>query len=169
MRYLALILCLVYFPVSGWAMEIKSNAFENGKILSSQYTCDGENISPGLNWDGVPSETKTLALICDDPDSLAKPWSHWVIFNLPADKVNLAQGISPMDTSIMQGINDFGEPGYSGPCPPGEKPHRYFFKLYALDTNLSLEKNVTKEVLLEAMQGHILAQAEIFCTYQRRQ
>ncbi|MBI3591628.1 MAG: YbhB/YbcL family Raf kinase inhibitor-like protein [Candidatus Melainabacteria bacterium] len=150
-------------------MEIKSSAFENDGMIPKLYTCDGNDISPPLLWDSIPDGTQSLALICDDPDAPMGTWVHWVIYNirpvpekLPA-KV-LLQDITPF--GAKQGINDFGKIGYGGPCPPSGM-HRYFFKLYALDTKLNLDSGISKKQLLEAMKGHILAEAEIVGKYKR--
>ena len=150
-------------------MEIKSSAFENNGMIPKLFTCDGNDISPPLMWDSIPDGTQSLALICDDPDAPMGIWVHWVIFNirpvpkeLPA-KV-LPQGVTPF--GAKQGINDFGKIGYGGPCPPSGT-HRYFFKLYALDTKLNLDNGISKKQLLEAMKGHILASAELVGKYKR--
>ena len=153
-------------------MEIKitSSAFEDGGLIPPQYTCDGEDISPPLQWDAVPEGTKSVALICDDPDAPIGTFVHWVLFNLPADTKELAEGI-PKGTTLpngaQQGTSDFGRIGYGGPCPPSGT-HRYFFRIYALDTQIDLAPGARKPDLLNAMQGHILAQGQLMGKYKRR-
>jgi Raf kinase inhibitor-like YbhB/YbcL family protein len=151
-------------------MELKSTAFEAGAMIPKQYTGDGQNISPPLVWDAVPNNTASLALICDDPDAPMGTWVHWVIFNLPADIQELPENIplqKSLATGAKQGTNDFHTIGYGGPCPPrGE--HRYFFKLYALDTKLNLDAGVKKENLLKAIEGHILGESKLLGKYRRR-
>jgi Raf kinase inhibitor-like YbhB/YbcL family protein len=150
-------------------MKILSPAFEDGKKIPSKYTADGINVSPPLEWKSVPDETNSLALICDDPDAPAKTWVHWVIFNLPAHLTGLPENVSPVTVlpdGAKQGKNDFGKIGYGGPAPPSGT-HRYYFKLYALDTQLKCESIITKKELLAEMEGHILAEAQTIGTYQR--
>ncbi len=153
-------------------MEIKitSSAFEDGGLIPTKYTCDGEDISPLLQWEAVPEGTKTIALICDDPDAPIGTFVHWVLFNLPADTKELAEGI-PKGTTLpngaQQGTSDFGRIGYGGPCPPSGT-HRYFFRIYALDTQLDLAPGARKPDLLNAIQGHILAQGQLMGKYKRR-
>jgi len=122
-------------------------------------------VSPPLNWANPPSTTKSFSMICDDPDAPRGVWVHWVLFNLPADLRELAEGASVAGAS--DGKNDFGNLGYGGPAPPRGKPHRYFFRLYALDTALDLAAGATKAQLLAAQQGHVLAEAELMGAYQR--
>ena len=152
-------------------MEIKitSPAFENGAHIPQKYTCDDLNISPQLEWGGVPDGVKSFALICDDPDAPMGTWVHWVIYNIPSSLNNLSENI-PNDKILgngaLQGTNDFRKIGYGGPCPPGGT-HRYFFKIYALDAELDLDVGATKEVLLNSMSGHILAEGELVGKYSR--
>lgn len=151
-------------------MEIKSEAFPHMGKIPSIYTCDGEDISPPISWTNIPEGTRSLALISDDPDAPAGTWVHWVVFNIPSSWQGLPEGFPPVretEEGIRQGINDFRKIGYGGPCPPSGT-HRYFFKLYALDTVLSLEPGSTKNDLLRAMEGHILARAELIGLYSRR-
>lgn len=153
-------------------MEIKitSPAFENEGMIPAKYTCDGEDISPPLQWDAVPEGTKSIALISDDPDAPMGTWVHWVLFNLPADARELKENIPPDKTlpnGAKQGTSDFGRIGYGGPCPPGGT-HRYFFKIYALDTELSLQAGARKRDLLKAMEGHIVGQGQLMGKYKRR-
>ena len=155
------------------AFEITSSAFEHQGAIPRRYTCDGDDVSPALHWSGVPEGTRSLALIVDDPDAPdpAAPrmtYVHWVLYNLPADSTGLAEAIAPeqLPDGTGQGVNDWGRTGYGGPCPPIGR-HRYFHKLYALDTQLGGLRRPTKAQLEAAMQGHILAQAELVGTYQR--
>jgi Raf kinase inhibitor-like YbhB/YbcL family protein len=150
-------------------MEIKSSAFGSGEMIAAKYTCDGANFSPPLEWAGSPAGTRSFALICDDPDAPMGTWVHWVIYDIPPTATMLAEGITrqkDLPGGGTQGINDFRKVGYGGPCPPGGT-HRYFFKLYALDTMLGLKPGITKDQLLKAMRGHILAEAQIMGTYRR--
>ena len=150
-------------------LEIKSPAFANNGIIPKQYTCDGEDISPPLSWDSIPGNAKSLTLISDDPDAPASTWVHWVIYNMPPASKGLQEGVLPLKDfshDTKQGINDFKKIGYGGPCPPSGT-HRYFFKLYALNTKLSLEAGATKKQLEDAMKGHIIAQAELIGKYKR--
>ncbi len=156
----------------GERMEIKitSPAFENGGLIPAKYTCDGDDISPPLRWDAVPEDTKSIALVSDDPDAPVGTWVHWVLFNLPAGTRELAENIPPdkvLPNGTKQGISDFGRIGYGGPCPPSGT-HRYFFKLYALDTEIDLPAGATKGQLLEAMEGHILRQGQLIGKYKRQ-
>lgn len=151
-------------------MEIKSPAFEAGGMIPKQYTCDGQDISPPLAWTAVPDGAKSLALICDDPDAPMGTWVHWVIFNLPADLGEMSEHIPPQKTlqnGAKQGTNDFRKIGYGGPCPPSGE-HRYYFKLYALDTKLNLDAGAKKADLLKETEGHILAESQLMGKYQRR-
>ena len=154
------------------ALTLTSSAFKPGGQIPSRYTCEGDDVSPPLAWDGVPQGTKSLALIIDDPDAPdpAAPkrvWVHWVVYNLPLDAHGLdenaaAAGLPP---GADVGFNDFKKSSYGGPCPPIGR-HRYFHKLYALDTTLPL-KAPTKAALEAAMEGHVLAKAELIGTYQK--
>lgn len=150
-------------------IKISSAAFEEGGMIPAKYTCDEEDVSPPLAWDSIPEGTKTLALICDDPDAPMGTWVHWVLFNLHADISELPENIPPereLESGAKQGTNDFGRIGYGGPCPPGGT-HRYYFKLYALDVELDLEPGARKPQLLEAMEGHILAKGQLMGRYSR--
>jgi Raf kinase inhibitor-like YbhB/YbcL family protein len=150
-------------------ITIKSPAFEDGGMIPKKYTCDGEDISPPLKWTSIPEGTKSLALISDDPDAPAGVWVHWVIYDIPPDTRELPENIPPqwtLDNGAKQGKNDFGKIGYGGPCPPGGT-HRYYFKIYALDAEINLEAGATKAELLRAMEGHILAEAQLMGKYRR--
>lgn len=145
-------------------IQITSPAFTEGGTIPKKFTCDGSDVSPQLDWTGVPQGTKSLALIADDPDAPMGTWVHWVLFDLPADLTGLPEGVSGVGTP---GKNDFRKLTYGGPCPPKGAPHRYYFKLYALDTTLNLKEGATKADIEKAMQGHILAQGQLMGKYGR--
>jgi len=155
-------------------MQLTSPSFENQKSIARKFTCDGDDISPALEWSGVPEGTKSFALIVDDPDAPdpANPkmtWVHWVLYNIPATVNSLPEGVKDMDLpeGTLQGLNDWKKTGYGGPCPP-IGTHRYFHKLYALDTVLPELTHPTKARLEKAMEGHVLAKAELIGLYQRK-
>jgi Raf kinase inhibitor-like YbhB/YbcL family protein len=138
-------------------------------MIPARYTCDVQDISPPLQWQGIPEETESIALISDDPDAPMGTWVHWVMWNIPADKTGLPESVPPdpqLPDGSCQGISDFRRPGYGGPCPPSGT-HRYYFKVYALDTKLDLPRQSLKPDLVQAMKGHILAQGELMGTYKR--
>ncbi len=147
--------------------ELTSTAFAPGEPIPRKYTCDGQNISPPLQWGDPPQGTRSFALISDDPDAPVGTWVHWVLYNLPAETRALPEAV-PSDADLPDGSrhgqNSWRRLGYGGPCPPGGT-HRYFFKLYALDTMLDLAASASKEQLLQAMEGHILAQTEVMGVY----
>jgi Raf kinase inhibitor-like YbhB/YbcL family protein len=145
-------------------IQITSSAFSEGGTIPQKYTCDGVNVSPPLSWTGLPNGTKSLAMIADDPDAPVGTWVHWVLYDIPSDLSQLAEGAQGIGTP---GINDFRKTGYGGPCPPKGKPHRYYFKLYALDTALNLKPGASKENVLTAMKGHVLANGELMGRYGR--
>ena len=151
-------------------MKLTSPAFDSNQLIPSQYTCDGEDISPPLHWDEPPEATRSFALICDDPDAPGKTWVHWIVYNLPNSTRSLPENVSPTSSPLSeseQGTNDFKQVKYGGPCPPSGT-HRYFFKLYALDSNLELESGATKAQVEAAMKGHILAMAQLMGRYSRK-
>ena len=157
------------------SIKVESSVFQAGSAIPKQYTGEGPDVSPPLSWSGVPAEAKALALICDDPDAPRKePWVHWVIYSLPRDTHSFPENVAGQKTLMepkgaLQGVNDFGKPGYNGPLPPpGHGVHHYHFKLYALDASLSLAPGATKAQLLAAMKGHILAEGELIGTYERK-
>jgi Raf kinase inhibitor-like YbhB/YbcL family protein len=152
------------------SFQIKSSAFLTGGAIPQKFTCDGSDASPQLTWTDPPSKTQSFALIMDDPDAPAGTWVHWVIYDLPANSRELAEGVTrqeQLSNGARQGRNDFGKIGYGGPCPPPGKPHRYFFKLFALDARLDLKAGGRKSDVERAMQGHILAQTEWMGRYSR--
>ena len=149
--------------------SISSGAFGEGGTIPVEYTCDGSDISPPLVFSGIPDGVKSIALIMDDPDAPGGTWVHWVIYNIPAGTQQLAEGIPgerTLNDGSRQGMMDFGSIGYGGPCPPSGT-HRYFFKVYALDTVLDLQSGASKAQLENAMQGHVLAKAELMGKYAR--
>ena len=155
------------------SLIITSPPFKHDGAIPARHTCDGPNVSPQLDWTGVPSGTKSLALIVDDPDAPdpAAPkmtWVHWVLYNIPAGTGGLTEGIAEneLPEGTLQGVNDWHRTGYGGPCPPVGK-HRYFFKLYALDTMLPDLKRPAKAALEKAMRGHVIGQAELIGLYRR--
>lgn len=151
-------------------MTLSSSAFKTGAEIPRRHTCEGADLSPALAWDGATAGTKSFTLIADDPDAPVGTWVHWVVYDLPADTSKLPEGLPTTDTLSgggKQGINDFRKTGYGGPCPPPGKPHRYFFKLYALDAPTNLKPRATKADVLRAIEGHVLAQAELMGTYRR--
>jgi Raf kinase inhibitor-like YbhB/YbcL family protein len=152
-------------------MLLVSSAFSEGGMVPVKYTCDGKNISPPLKWTNVPPGTTSFALIADDPDAPSGTWVHWVLYDLPASVTELPEDLVKgqyIPNSAKQGLNDFKHLGYGGPCPPPGNPHRYFFKLYALDTRLELKPGATKQSLEQAMAKHILAQGQLMGMYKRR-
>lgn len=161
---------------AAWAAEkparmvIKSPAFQNGGGIPRKHTCDGEDGSPRLSWSEAPPAAKMFALIADDPDAPGGTWVHWVIYDIPASIKELPESIASGETlasGAKQGVNDFRKTGYGGPCPPPGSPHRYFFRLYALDAATNLKPRATKQQLLDAIKGHVLAEAELVGKYSR--
>ncbi len=157
-------------PAPPATLELASTAFPDGGNIPVKYTCDGENVSPPLAWGGPPAGTKSFALICDDPDAPIGVFTHWVIFNIPPTARQLEEGVPAQErlaNGTLQGKSGFGKLGYGGPCPPRGSPHHYRFTIYALDTVLDLKPGASKNDLLEAMKGHILAQGQLIGIYQR--
>jgi hypothetical protein len=152
-------------------LHLASTAFANGQPIPRRHTADGQNLSPALQWSGLPPAAKSLALICDDPDAPAGTWVHWVVYDLPPAAAGLSEGVSKspeLANGAKQGLNDFKNTGYGGPAPPPGPPHRYFFKLYALDLQPGFKPGLTKKDLLKVMDGHILAEGQLIGTYQRK-
>ena len=153
------------------AFELKSNAFESGKDIPGQYTCDGQDLSPPLQWQNPPTDAKSFVLIVDDPDVPLGAWIHWVVYDIPAEVHELSEGIPKSETladGTKQGMTDFRRLGYGGPCPPAGKAHHYHFKLYALNAMLDSPVKQTKAQLLQVMTGHILGEARLTGLYQRK-
>jgi Raf kinase inhibitor-like YbhB/YbcL family protein len=151
-------------------IKITSSAFEEGGIIPSKYTCDGNNISPPLQWNLVPDGTKCIALICDDPDAPSGDWVHWILYDLPANTQHLSENMPDDETlpdGTRQGLTSFGKTGYGGPCPPNGF-HRYYFRIYALDKKIDAAIILDKKKLLEEMDGHILAQGQLMGKYKRQ-
>jgi len=152
-------------------LSLKSTAFDPWGAIPAKYTCEGNDISPPLTWEGVPERAKSLVLIVDDPDAPdptapKMTWVHWVLYNIPLSVSSLSEGMKDLPKGAVQGRNDWKRAGYGGPCPPIGK-HRYFHKLYALDTILTDIKEPTKKAIEAAMKGHIVAQAELVGTYKK--
>ena len=144
-------------------MKIGSTAFASEAFIPKDYTCDGSDVAPVLMWQDVPKGVKSFALVMDDPDAPAGTWVHWVVYNIPAE----SRSLTPLPASARQGENSFGKTGYGGPCPPkGHGPHRYFFRLYALDTMLDLQAPADSAGLRAVMNGHVIDNAELMGRYE---
>jgi Raf kinase inhibitor-like YbhB/YbcL family protein len=178
MRLLTFLLCTLAAATSSSAkeskMHISSTAFSDKAPIPAKHTCQGANVSPALAWSGVPAGTKSLALIVDDPDAPdpAAPkmtWVHWVLYNIPPQTVGLPEAVAAKDLprGTLEGVNDWKRTGFGGPCPPIGR-HRYFHKIFALDTVLPDLEHPTKAALEKAMKGHVLASAELMGTYQKK-
>jgi Raf kinase inhibitor-like YbhB/YbcL family protein len=150
---------------------LHTTAFSPGGEIPRKYTCSGENVSPPLDWSGAPPQARCLALIVDDPDAPAGTWTHWILWNIPANTSSLPEAVPPTQESLpggaRQGRNDFGRIGYGGPCPPPGRPHRYFFRLYALGAALDLKPGASRSELEAAMNPHVLAHAEWMGLFKR--
>ncbi|MGB9283732.1 MAG: YbhB/YbcL family Raf kinase inhibitor-like protein [Candidatus Sulfotelmatobacter sp.] len=152
------------------SFQISSAAFSSGETIPKRFTCYGPDVSPQLSWKEAPARTQSFAVIMDDPDAPAGIWVHWVLYNLPANRRELPEGIEKQEqlaSGALQGRNDFRKIGYGGPCPPRGTPHHYHFKLYALDTTLDLKAGATKADLERGMKGHILGETELMGRYGR--
>jgi Raf kinase inhibitor-like YbhB/YbcL family protein len=147
------------------ALHVSSNAFSEGQPIPEKYTCDGQNVSPPLKWSGVPQNTKSVAIIADDPDAPSGTFTHWVLYDLPAKTTELTEGSSGGGKA---GVNGFRETGYGGPCPPGNSAHRYFFHVYALDIESLCNPSLSKQDVTAAMKGHILVEGQVMGTYRRK-
>jgi Raf kinase inhibitor-like YbhB/YbcL family protein len=155
---------------SSMALVLKSTAFALGAVIPKKHSCEAADVSPQLEWSGTPAGTVSFALIMDDPDAPAGTWVHWVLWNLPASAHGLPEAVAKqdqLDDGTRHGRNSFRKIGYNGPCPPPGKPHRYFFRLYALDGKLDLAPGANSSDLQEAMKGHVISQAEYMGTYRR--
>jgi Raf kinase inhibitor-like YbhB/YbcL family protein len=152
-------------------IKVTSPAFDEGQHIPAKYTCEGEDVSPPLRWGNVPTDTRNIAIICDDPDAPGGTFTHWVLYGLPGTARELPEGIATQETlsfGSKQGASDFpGRVGYGGPCPPAGKTHHYYFHVYALDAALTLRPGATKEDLLSAMTGHVLAEGQLMGTYKK--
>jgi Raf kinase inhibitor-like YbhB/YbcL family protein len=156
------------------ALTLTSSAFAANSTIPKEFTCDGVDDSPPLAWQGAPQGTKSFAIIMDDPDAPPGTWVHWILFNIPSDTQALGRAVEKKETlksgakhGLVWGVNDFSRVGYFGPCPPPGKPHRYFFKLYALDGTLNLPAKATKAQVEATMKGHVLGEASLVGLYGR--
>jgi Raf kinase inhibitor-like YbhB/YbcL family protein len=150
------------------ALHLSTNAFADGGWIPELHSCQGADVSPSLEWTGAPAETRSFVLIVEDPDAPGGVWCHWVLYDIPAGVHALAQGYKAGSLGVS-GINDFGKMGYGGPCPPKGRPHRYFFKLQALDVHtLGLGAGIQRAELLRAIKGHVLAEAQYIGRFERR-
>jgi Raf kinase inhibitor-like YbhB/YbcL family protein len=169
----ALTLCSAVPALKGahpMPFTVSSTSFSNGGYIARKFTCDAADVSPQLAWTDPPAGTKSFALLADDPDAPVGNWNHWLLWNVPAETRQLPENVAKsaqLPDGSRQGTNDFRKTGYNGPCPPPGKPHRYYFKLHALDAKLDLKGNVGKRELEAAMKGHVLAQAEHMGKYGR--
>jgi Raf kinase inhibitor-like YbhB/YbcL family protein len=169
-RFVFILVCLFSIREQAMALSLSSPAFQHQESIPGHYTCDGENVSPPLVWSGIPEGAQSLVLIMDDPDVPKNiradgMWDHWVLFNIPTSVASLSENAKDF-SGALQGKNSGGKLGYTGPCPP-DCQHRYFFKLYALDTSLNLPEGATKAEVEAACQNHILAQGELMGVYDR--
>jgi Raf kinase inhibitor-like YbhB/YbcL family protein len=156
--------------VESKGIKMMSAAFDHEGTIPVKFTCDGADVSPPLRWIGVPDSAKSLVLIMDDPDAPGKTWVHWVLYNIPPDTTYLPEhmpSIVTLEDGAVHGVTDFGRYGYGGPCPPSGV-HRYFFKLYALDTMLDLPPKADKAAVVKAMEEHVLTSGEIMGKYRRQ-
>lgn len=154
----------------GAVIELYSDAFRNGGEIPPVYTCKGQNISPRITWSNIPEGTRSFALIVEDPDAPGGIFTHWVIYNIPSEKRALSPSIPPQpsfEDGTRQGTNDYRKIGYAGPCCPPGRPHRYYFRMYALDTTLPTTEYLDRSGLLKRMEGHILGRGELMGLFQR--
>lgn len=169
---IALVCAAGWFSVkaadTGKSIQFTSPSFDDGQDIPAVHACDGRNISPALKWSGAPKETRSYALICEDPDAPGGTWVHWVIYGLPASVTELPENVPPVEippVGGMHGINSFSHLGYGGPCPPPGKPHHYYFRIYALDGDIGLKPKASRADLDKAMKGHIQAEGKLMGTY----
>jgi Raf kinase inhibitor-like YbhB/YbcL family protein len=152
-------------------IQLASPAFAYGEKIPVRFTCEGDDVSPPLQWSGAPVETRSYTLICEDPDAPRGTWLHWVLYNIPGNAVELMQAVPTLaetPSGMRHGRNTASDMAYAGPCPPPGKPHRYFFRLYALDIMLSLPPGASRQELEQAMDQHILGQGTLMGTYEHR-
>jgi Raf kinase inhibitor-like YbhB/YbcL family protein len=149
------------------SLALRSAAFEHGGEIPAFFTCEGRDLSPPLEWSGLPDGTETLALIADDPDAPRGTWVHWIVYDIPAGQRGLREGMARLPNGARAGRNSWGRARYGGPCPPSGR-HRYFFRLFALDCRIGPLETADKPDLLAAMEGHVLATAELMGTYRKR-
>lgn len=153
------------------AMTVTSTAFSQGSPIPVAFTGQGTDVSPDLAWSGSPAATKSYVLICEDPDAPGGTWVHWTMWNIPASTSGLPSGVprnAHLNDGSVQGITSFGGHGYGGPLPPKGPAHHYYFRVYALDTQLDLDASASREQLGAAMRGHVLSQGELMGTYRRQ-
>jgi Raf kinase inhibitor-like YbhB/YbcL family protein len=150
-------------------LDFKSSAFKDGEFIPVKYTCDSKDISPALNWSKPPDSAKSLVLICEDPDAPAGTWIHWVLYNIQPSVTALAENIAKNEIvdSMAQGRNSFGKIGYGGPCPPPGKPHRYYFRLYAIDLPPTFKPGLNRDEIMKAIEGHFVGRGELMGRYGR--
>ncbi len=152
------------------AIHLISDVFEDGDIIPAAHTCDDMNVSPPLRWSTLPERTLSFAVLCEDPDAALGTWTHWIIFNIPPSTMELSAGIKNkerLENGMVQGINDFGYAGYGGPCPPEGEEHRYFFRIYALDTTLNPGPEVKREEFLRVLDENVLDEGQLMGIYGR--
>jgi len=151
-------------------INLMSDVFEEGDIIPTMHTCDDKNISPPLRWDSLPERTMSFAILCEDTDAPRGTWTHWIIFNILPSVMELSAGIKneeKLSNGMTQGINDFGYAGYGGPCPPEGEKHRYFFRIYALDTTLNLSPGANRKEFLRALNENVLDEGQLMGIYGR--
>lgn len=158
--------CFAQTSTGGDAMLTLTSVFQEGQSIPKQFSCQGQNISPSLSWQGAPPETRSFVLIMDDPDAPNGTWTHWVLFNIPAGVSSLSENIQNLPAGTLQGLNSWGKTGYGGPCPPRGQ-HRYIFKLFALDTVLNLQSGADQNSIETAMKNHVIGQATLMGKYQK--
>lgn len=164
-------LCLLVKGTSVMAIRLQSSDFDEGGVLPVTYTCDGDNTSPALSWEGVPAGTKSLVIIAEDPDAPHGNWAHWVVYDIPPDVRTFPGGVAPakaMEDGTRQGTNDYKTIGYGGPCPTPGRPHRYVFHIYALRKRLNLPPGANRDQVENAMTGWILDEGQTMASYTRR-
>lgn len=169
--FVGLIIGMVIFTAGvSMALELKSPAFQDNSFIPLKYTCQKENVSPPLEWTDAPENTKSFVIVCNDPDAVEGDFVHWVVYNIPAQINNLREGLEKEgipEGNIKQGLNDFGDIGYGGPCAPPGKTHRYTFTLYCLDSELNLKAGLTRKDILGAISGHIIEKIQLIALYKR--
>lgn len=148
------------------SITVTSSAFAAGAPIPSRYTCSGDDVSPPLSWTGAPGGARSLAITVIDPDAPGRPFTHWVVFNMPPDTAHVPEG-GPLPAGSTEGRNDFGGAGYRGPCPPPGSPHHYHFKVYGLDTTLTLGSGASEQAFEDAIKGHVVASGELVGTFKR--
>lgn len=165
-----IVIAILLISANALAMDVASSSFYNRANIPKKYTCDAENISPNINWWNVPAGVKSFAVICEDPDSPSGTWTHWVIFNIPPTKKSLPENTPQSDKladGSIQGTNSFDKNGYGGPCPPKGKPHRYIFRLFALDSMLQLDSKAKRDDVLSEVRNHTIAETRLIGYYGR--